>query len=284
MIDKNLHNKTFSSDYGATPSNALHVSAMNQSQIDPGNLRGFKSSIKFLEKLSMKEIKQKLYNRDGSLPEDNIPFFIKQMDKDRMIRTNNSHNMRAKDKVSETQKYQWNCRPIKQNYIFSRMANNRKQVEKCTARKMILFERQMEQEKIRDQDQGGIRDTAAQANVIDEQAEVRLQDNVRWRATSQQQALEEGESMFPRGNVKYVYPQRTNGGLSEDGFKVITPQVKVGVFPSAQNEINSGLPENQQIDDRVYSAQHTEGSSRAVSPAPRVQRDGDAGEDGDSPV
>ena len=61
-----------------------------------------KNSVKFLDELSMKEINQRLYSREGNLPNDQAPFFIKEMQKDRMVRINRSHNMRAKDKILES--------------------------------------------------------------------------------------------------------------------------------------------------------------------------------------
>ena len=43
----------------------------------------------------MTQLEQKLHQRECAVSKDGIPFFIKQINRHRMIRTNKSHNLRA---------------------------------------------------------------------------------------------------------------------------------------------------------------------------------------------
>jgi hypothetical protein len=106
-------------------------------------IAALKNSFSFLEQMSMRDIKSRIYNRDGGLSDDNTPFFIQQQNKDRMIRTNKSHNLRAKDTLRAASRFANNCRPIKQNYIFSRMKVNQRHFDKCVDKKMAVFEKEI---------------------------------------------------------------------------------------------------------------------------------------------
>jgi hypothetical protein len=60
-----------------------------------------------------------------------------------MIRTNKSHNLRAKDRLQIAERFTNNCRPINENYIMSRLRVNQKHYDRCIDKKMIVFEKEM---------------------------------------------------------------------------------------------------------------------------------------------
>lgn len=67
-----------------------------EDQPEGGFGKAFKSSFSFVEKLDAKDIRARIYSREGSLSNDGVVFFVKQLYDDRMIRTNKSHNLRQR--------------------------------------------------------------------------------------------------------------------------------------------------------------------------------------------
>ena len=67
------------------------------------------ASFKFIEENDVREIKSKFYNREGGITEDGIPFFMKEMRKERKINTNKSAHLRCLKK--EDERFVTNCRP-----------------------------------------------------------------------------------------------------------------------------------------------------------------------------
>ena len=91
-----------------------------------------------------KEIKVKIYSREGSVRNDGVAFCIRQQKQDRVVRTNRSHNMRTKYNQTQMNK---NAEPLGCNYIHHRFRMNEKNYEKCMGRRMTYMENEWIKEK-----------------------------------------------------------------------------------------------------------------------------------------
>lgn len=100
----------------------------------------FKKSFSFLEQFDVKDIKQRIYARDGSLRDDGKPFFMEQQEKEKLVRANRTHKLRT-NAVSTALRS--NCRPLQGNYIHARMKTSQRHYEKCKGRLMTYFAHQL---------------------------------------------------------------------------------------------------------------------------------------------
>ena len=128
--------------------NAQHaqLSKMEAAYQEPVFSQAFLDSFGFIDQLLTKDLRRKMYSRDGSVVDDNkqIPFCLRELRKDRVVRTNRSHNLRAK--ANQTQ-LNTNQQPIGSNYIHYRFRMNEKQLDKCMGRRMTYMESEWIKEK-----------------------------------------------------------------------------------------------------------------------------------------
>jgi len=104
------------------------------------------NSFGFIDQLAEKDLRRKMYSRDGSIVDDNkqIPFCLREQKKDRVVRTNRSHNLRAKNNQTQLNT---NQQPLSCNYIHYRFRMNEKQYQKCMGRRMTYMESEWIKEK-----------------------------------------------------------------------------------------------------------------------------------------
>jgi len=104
----------------------------------------FKKSFSFFEQFDVKDIKQRIYARDGSLREDGRPFFMEQQEKEKLVQGNRTHKLRN-DRMKAALHIQprANCKPLQGNYLYTRMKTNQRHYEKCKGRLMTYFEHQL---------------------------------------------------------------------------------------------------------------------------------------------
>ena len=74
--------------------------------------------MEFLEEVASKEIDNKIFTRDGGgIQDTGAPFFIEEIHRKRMIRSNHTQNLR----MSRNERFKSNCQPSKTNYLADRM-------------------------------------------------------------------------------------------------------------------------------------------------------------------
>ena len=111
----------------------LDYSSLIDSQVPEEFLRSFK----FIDDMDARDINSKLYGREGGL--NGVPFFLAEAQKERKIRLNKTHMLRARTQ----NRFKSNCKPITSNYIHDRVERNQKHLEKIKIRRMIHFETEM---------------------------------------------------------------------------------------------------------------------------------------------
>lgn len=124
---------TFGENFGNT-------SYLNQDQKD--EITAEVESLEHLENVAEAEIYNKIYTREGGgIKETGAPFFIEEIRRKGMVRTNNAHNLRVHQKKES--RFKSNCQPMKTNYLHSRMiANNRHYMECVTRRNKYILRAQ----------------------------------------------------------------------------------------------------------------------------------------------
>lgn len=87
-------------------------------------------SLSFMDRLDVKQIRQKLFSRDGGacLNNDGLPFFVNQMTKERLIKNNKTLRLRTERKDQVTRA---SIKPKCGSYILDRIKANEKMFKKC---------------------------------------------------------------------------------------------------------------------------------------------------------